>query len=435
MLIACAFAALLTVLGLSISDIARQTRSVHATILELEGPAQRRTRALEQLRGNLTRMALAVRDLAIEPAQDSPSLVNEVDSFARALRENLSELEQAQDPREAGAVRELHEDIELYSSRAVDLTRWNARSRRENGRRYLQQQLAPVRQNVLNALEVLDHREREFATERRARMGRAFVRLYDSFQTTLVLALLAGLAISTLTVWRVRQLEQQAELMQRQAKLDGERLRVLSHNLVRLHEDERKALSRELHDEVGQLMTAIQMTFLNIESGKGDADRHIQDGKELTARAVAVVRNISMGLRPSILDDLGLGPAVEWQAREFSKRSGVPVDLSLDGQLEQLSEQQQTCLFRVIQEALTNCARHAEASRVRVTLHAGSELTSLTVEDDGKGFDSSRRADRGLGLFGMEERVREIGGRLSIVSNRTKGTLLKVVAPARKERP
>jgi signal transduction histidine kinase len=177
------------------------------------------------------------------------------------------------------------------------------------------------------------------------------------------------------------------------------------------------------------MLTAIQMVFANLELRRGDPERQVEDGKSLTERTVSAVRNISMGLRPSILDDFGLGPAIEWQIREFSKRSGVPVELHTDGSMDGLAETQTICLYRVIQEALTNCARHANATSVRIKLRVDRKTISLTIEDNGRGFDPVALPKRGLGLFGMQERVRELGGTMSIFGKTGKGTLVKITVP------
>ena len=157
---------------------------------------------------------------------------------------------------------------------------------------------------------------------------------------------------------------------------------------------------------------------------------HVKDGKTLVDRTVRAVRDMAMGLRPSILDDLGLIPALEWQAREFTRRSGILVNLNLDSNLGELTDGHRTCLYRVVQEALTNCGRHAEAKEVNVTLNGGDGRISLTVQDDGKGFDPAQFTRRGLGLLGIEERVRELGGTVEILSQPRGGTLLKVDIPA-----
>ena len=127
---------------------------------------------------------------------------------------------------------------------------------------------------------------------------------------------------------------------------------------------------------------------------------------------VDLVRDLALGLRPSMLDDFGLQPALEWQARDFTRRCNVPVALSMTGALDTLTDQHRTCVYRVVQEALTNCVRHAQAGRISVDVRARDEFLDVSVSDDGVGLDPRRRAG-GFGLRGIEERVRELGGSVS----------------------
>ena len=145
-------------------------------------------------------------------------------------------------------------------------------------------------------------------------------------------------------------------------------------------------------------------------------EARLDETKALAEQTMRTVRDIAVGLRPSSLDDLGLAPALEWQAREFSRRSGTPVRVETQGEADNLPERHRTCIYRIVQEALTNCAKHSQASNVRIRLHARDRTLALTVEDDGVGFETAGPVRRGLGLIGIEERVRELGGTVSIHS-------------------
>ena len=140
-------------------------------------------------------------------------------------------------------------------------------------------------------------------------------------------------------------------------------------------------------------------------------------------------RDLAMGLRPSMLDDFGLGPALGWQAREFSRRTGVRVGVECAPDLGGLPDPVRTCLYRVAQEALTNCARHARAKEVRVAVRQDRDAVELAVEDDGVGFDPAEVRGRGLGLLGIEERVGELGGTVRVASRLYQGTRLSVRLP------
>jgi signal transduction histidine kinase len=144
---------------------------------------------------------------------------------------------------------------------------------------------------------------------------------------------------------------------------------------------------------------------------------------------------MAMGLRPAMLDDLGLAPALEWQGREFSRHSGIPVEVQVDGSVDALPDAHRTCVFRIVQEALTNCARHAQAKHIRVVVHGSRAAVLLSVQDDGVGIEGTEPSPGGLGLVGIEERARELGGAVSIHSQTGKGTTLQAEIPLPEQAP
>ena len=154
---------------------------------------------------------------------------------------------------------------------------------------------------------------------------------------------------------------------------------------------------------------------------------HLDVIKKLAEDSVHVVRNMALLLRPSMLDDLGLVPALQWQAREVSKRTGMRVDVAADHVSDDLPEEHKTCVYRLVQEALHNCSKHASARVVRVTVEEGRSRIRLTIQDDGQGFQPE--TERGLGLLGMQERVTHLGGTFQVDSARGQGTMLSVELP------
>ena len=237
--------------------------------------------------------------------------------------------------------------------------------------------------------------------------------------------LLLSAIVAAASIWWIVRLEHRARSAERE-------MRELSQKLVQAQEAERKRLSLELHDQVGQLLTALRMQIANLgRIGPEDPVRfrdHLAQAKRMAEGAMKTVRDLAMGLRPSMLDDLGLGPAIEWQSREFSRVSGIPVDVSIEGPLARLTDAQKTGLFRVVQESLTNVLRHARARHVSVALKESSDRLVLVVHDDGRGIDSGRQ-HRGLGLLGMEERVRELGGSFAVTSPPGGGTTVRAEIP------
>jgi signal transduction histidine kinase len=206
----------------------------------------------------------------------------------------------------------------------------------------------------------------------------------------------------------------------------------LSQRLVDTQEEERRHLSRELHDHVGQVLTALRMELGRIERGRAPQDARlgaaVAEAKQLVDTMFRTVRDLALGLRPSMLDDLGLRAALEWHVRDFSRRYAITVDLTMDGDFDRLPDKQRTCVYRAIQEALTNCVRHAKARTIAVTVTATAKALTIAVTDDGVGFDQNA-AHRGLGLRGIGERVKEIGGTLTITSRPGQGTALVIQLP------
>jgi signal transduction histidine kinase len=249
----------------------------------------------------------------------------------------------------------------------------------------------------------------------------------------LAVAIFLGAVVAGVTIKRVFELER-ADARQRKKIEDTQNdLRRLSQRLVQLQEGERRSLSRELHDQIGQTMTALGILLGGIEDLKSDDEavfrRRLDDMKRLNADAMRNIRDLAMGLRPSMLDDIGLEAALQWQGREFSRHTGVPCEVKVSGSFDVLTDAHRTCIYRVVQEALTNCARHAKASNVVVSVSSEDGTVTLTVRDDGLGFQPPTNSRGGLGLLGMRERVQALEGNLEITSQVGGGTTVQVHIP------
>lgn len=208
-------------------------------------------------------------------------------------------------------------------------------------------------------------------------------------------------------------------------------MRHLSHGLVSMQEEERRKLSRELHDHVGQMLTALRMAIGRAERVDTLVARTavLADARTQVDELIESVRDLSLGLRPSMLDDFGLSPALEWLARDFQRRADLDVRLTMTGPMTALSDAQRTCIYRVVQEALTNCARHAAASHVDVLVAVEGPSVLVSVKDDGRGMEVARSTN-GLGLVGIAERARELGGTFEIGPGASgAGTHLRVRLP------
>lgn len=226
-----------------------------------------------------------------------------------------------------------------------------------------------------------------------------------------------------------------ARLLRRMAEGES-RFRLISRGVLKVQEAERGRISRELHDGVGQSLTAlrIQLELLEQQAADPALRARVADLREMAERALQDVRQISHLLRPQMLDELGLLPTLRWLARTFEKRAGLAVELEHEGLEDHIDPDVDSLVFRLVQEALTNVAKHARVASARVRLRRGNGCLVVTVQDQGQGFDAegalrATEEDRGFGVRGMRDRVHLFGGRFEIRSGPGAGTVLHVEIP------
>lgn len=213
-------------------------------------------------------------------------------------------------------------------------------------------------------------------------------------------------------------------------------LRELSSRLMQVQEEERSRLARDLHDEIGQLLTALKIDLQEVQHGEiGQAlAGPLKDSLDLVDQLLSQVRTLALDLRPSLLDDLGLVPALRWYGNRQARRNGWTLSITVEGMAERIPAVIEVACFRVVQEALTNIAKYAEAKTIDLTLSRHRQEIMLVVRDDGVGFDvaaARQRAQVGesIGLLSMEERVRLAGGHLMISSTPGQGCRLEFHFP------
>jgi signal transduction histidine kinase len=229
---------------------------------------------------------------------------------------------------------------------------------------------------------------------------------------------------------------QHRHLLKRSRAMEDE-LRHLSRSLLASHEEERKRISRELHDALGQTLTAVNIGLASLKAAaavnsKGFR-RNVSRTQRLVQKSMRTVHQFARHLRPTLLDDLGLVPALLGFAKEFGRRSGLKIVVSAPEESALLDGDRRTALFRVAQEALINVGRHARARNVRITLRRTAEGVRLEIWNDGTAFDVEKiqrsRTGRRLGLLCMRERMEMVGGTLSIRSSPEVGTTVRAEAP------
>lgn len=225
------------------------------------------------------------------------------------------------------------------------------------------------------------------------------------------------------------------EQRDREATWARDQLRALSHRLQAAREEEGARIARELHDQLGQDLTALKLDLGRLKrsrqgaaGGAGELDAWLDQMGDQIDACVESVRRISSELHPSVLDRLGLGAALEWLTRGFERASGLPCRFEASGDPGSLEAPLAAALFRITQEALTNVARHAGATGVAVRLEGGTEALTVRIQDDGQGFDPAT-AGPSLGLLGMRERARLVGGRLTVSTAPGRGTTLEARVP------
>ncbi|HAS83000.1 MAG TPA: hypothetical protein DCS43_10105 [Verrucomicrobia bacterium] len=235
----------------------------------------------------------------------------------------------------------------------------------------------------------------------------------------------------------LRKSEAHTVLLLEQSRLQQEQLRMLSRRALSAQEEERKRISRELHDVIAQMLTGInvQLAILISESAASTRglSQKISKAQRLVEKSVDLVHNFARELRPALLDDLGLIPAVHSYLKEFSVETGLRVNLTAFKGDEQLTAAKRTALYQISQEAMTNVARHAQASRVDVTLRKLAGGILMEIKDDGKSYDVEKmwkmRKSRHLGMLGMRERIEMVGGTFTVESAPGQGTTVKALVP------
>lgn len=269
----------------------------------------------------------------------------------------------------------------------------------------------------------------EFEGSRRGALYRLFA--------ILGLCVIVALVIARLSLRYAARTELESRLRFEEVAQARRDLQQLSVRLLQIQEDERTRLSRELHDEIGQTLTALRIEISRalaaLRSQPSAAEARLEEARLLAEKTVSTVRNISVLLRPSLLDDLGLEPALQWQAEDFSRRSGIRCTLASDGLDENLPDAHRTCVYRVVQEALTNCAKHSAATHVEIRIRQFESGLDLSVADNGKGFQTDLHGapmgKAGLGILGMRERVAGLGGELRLESAPGEGTQVSIRLP------
>lgn len=428
------FVGLLLLVALSLSAAARRVESIYSRLDARNAYHRDVAGKLVALRNDLQRSGITARDYLLE--HDSVQALAHRTRLAELRRNTVATIDQLSaltgSSADGDSIEGLRDRLDEYWQAYDPLFGWTPEDKARRSTSFLRNDVLPRRNAVLAIAQEIERlNDRNLAAERQAAAGR-HASIRDALDRLLWQTLGLGLLVAAGAVLRLRVLERRAEEQRREAQDAEQRMRQLSQQLVAAQEEERRKISRELHDHVGQMLTALRMELGRIERLRMPSNLPVADAvgesRRLVDAMVRTVRDLALGLRPSMLDDLGLQSALEWHVRDFTRRFGLAVDLQVDALLDGLPDQYRTCIYRVVQEAMTNCARHSGAGRVEIALRQQGGQLVISIADDGVGMDPATRP-RGLGLKGIEERVRELEGTVTIGRAAAGGLRLVITLP------
>ncbi|HWC99057.1 MAG TPA: sensor histidine kinase [Candidatus Sulfopaludibacter sp.] len=306
---------------------------------------------------------------------------------------------------------------------------WPPDERRRRAALVIDREIEPIQMEILQRSDQLRIANDQSLHEADQALLAQFSMLQASLTRSIVLALGSGLVLILASLVYILRLESQTRTRYNELVRSRGELERLSARLVDAQETERRNISRELHDEVGQTLGALLVDFGRLAAAAPPELRdQVENMKGVAERSVKSVRNLALLLRPSMLDDLGLSAALEWQGREVSRNSQMEVDVQSETVSDDLPDEYKVTVYRLVQEALNNAVRHSGARNARVRVEQTDQRIRVVVSDDGRGFNPERV--RGMGILGMEERVKRLGGSLAIESKPGQGTTLTADLPA-----
>ena len=389
--------------------------------------------ALNDIRSQLHLSGVIVRDYLLEPEPGRAEAYRvSLEEARRQMESALESFRQQIEPDQTKYYSELSTELSNYWEVLGPIFKWDAEQRRREGYAFLQDVVFPRRAAVTAiAGQIADFNERQLDAGNR-QVDHLLLEFQSRMAMILSLALILGAGMAGFSMWKILGLEDRAHAQYLEVVEARSQLKQLSARLVQAQEEERRVVSRELHDEVGQALSAVLVELRNLSAesairSDGQSLGHVETVKGLVENSVRVVRNMALLLRPSMLDDLGLIPALRWQAREVAKRTSMDVSVAAELASDDLPDEYKTCIYRVVQEALHNCSGHARATRVHIRVQQQLGRLALSIQDDGQGFDV--RQTKGLGLLGIEERVARLGGKCEIHTAPGSGTIVAIELP------
>jgi signal transduction histidine kinase len=365
---------------------------------------------------------------------ESGTNVADVQNCGARVRDALQKYPADSEPEEQALLSEIQQKFSEQENAFTVLVRQQVGERPDERQERMGEQMMLRRAYILRISRDVSSLNDRKLMEAEQSMSASFRSVQTRLMSMVALSLLAGLLLSLLGGFYVSKLERQGRTRYQELVASRQELEALSARLVDAQEEERRSISRELHDEVGQTLGALLVDLGQLSKLVPAEDKflqgHITRIKSIAEAAVKSIRNLALLLRPPMLDDLGLVPALEWQGREISRRGDMEVDVHSEAVSEQLADDVKVCVYRLVQEALMNAARHSGAKHAQVSVVQSRESIHVQIVDDGSGFPAERV--RGMGILGMEERVKRLEGSLAIKSSPGKGTTVLAEIPAQR---
>jgi signal transduction histidine kinase len=411
---------LVVLIAVSMLASSRKAQDIYAQLDQLNSHHRTVEAYLRRLRSDVNLSGIFVRDYLLDVARErAPEYRERIAEFRQTNMATLAELETLikSDVQMASLEAKLNDYWETFEP----LFDWTPTEKVLHSANFLRREVVPRREAALTIAQEIEELNDANLAAQREEVARRHAAFRDDLHRLMWQTVLLGLGVAVVVVFRLRVLERHSEDAESQ-------MRELSQQLVNTQEEERKNLSRELHDHVAQVLTGLRMELGRVERMAAGAAPAIAECKKLVDDMFRTVRNLALGLRPSMLDDFGLQAALEWHVRDFMTRYAINVDLDLDGEFDTLPDKHRTCVYRVVQEAMTNCVRHAQAQNIRIRVASVGGQLLVTVTDDGVGLNPANRRN-GLGLRGIDERVKELAGTLTISRQPRRGTELTVRLP------
>lgn len=420
-------------------DFTRRIEEVEREAAAVAARYMRAQELLSNVRPQVLLSSVRVRDALLNPEPAAVAAYREQiaianQAIARALDGYVPVM--GTGSREVDQIERLRQELEQYHATTLGVLADAAGKSPASVRDLLNRHIVPRREAALGISEEIQGLNRRAFIQEQAEIAEIHRVAELQSRRRLGIALFIGLGIVLLTSVYAGRLEGRLRLqMERDARISQD-LQETAAKLLNAQEEERRIIARELHDEVGQVLTAIKVELVlaqnAIEASGGGTP--LQEAQTITDGALQTVRNLSQLLHPAALDDLGLPAAIDASLRGLSRRHDIRAELRHVGMAERLPREVEVAAYRIVQEAITNVARHARATYCCVQLtHLPSQLR-VEVEDDGVGFDTEaarQRPTEGLGLIGVRERAARLGGQLQVLSRPGHGTRIIVDLPER----